>query len=195
MYICKENKSPSNEKISSNNYFSFEECKNNINILESIIEYIRNIEHALKEILQQNINLREQMKNKGIFSVSECDNESFIKKYSYSFNHDLIGQLEKIINKFKLSFNEEKKFLMNESCKKDNKEEFIKKENAHEKDIFEISDEIKEIKNYYEGKIDIMQKKIKVSEILESLYLKQIDEFKKKLNKNRTNELIKIEEN
>ena len=73
---------------------------------------------------------------------------------------------------------------MNESYKEDNKEEFIKNENIHEKGIFEISDVIKEIKNYYEGKIDIMQKKIKVSEILESLYLKQIDEFKKKYNKN-----------
>ena len=171
MYICKDNKYP------FNNFFSLEECKVNVNLLESIVEYIRNIEHALKEIIQQNIDLKNQVKSKALTDASEYDNESILKKYSFGDNY--IEQLGKIINKFKISFNEENKLLLNESFKGNAQDGYIKNEKSKENHIFELPDEIKDIKNYYEGKIDLMQKKIKVSEILESLYLKQIDEFRK----------------
>ena len=193
MYICKENKSPSHEKMSSN-YFSLDECKININILESIIEYIRSIEETLKKIIQQNINLKNQIKNKSLLiDYPEQDDELILKKYSYGETH--IEKLEKMINKFQISLNEENKTLMNEACKVNDKNSYNNNDNINDNCVFEISDEIKEIKNYYEGKMDIMQKKIKVFEILENLYLKQIEEFKKKSNKNISNKLIKINEN
>ena len=59
MHFCKDNKSPYHD-ISSF-YISYEECKHNINILESIIEYIRNIEKSLQEIIKQNVDLKNKI--------------------------------------------------------------------------------------------------------------------------------------
>ena len=90
------------------------------------------------------------------------------------------SSIEKIINDFKKAINED-----------ENGKESLNK-NYNNKS--EIEDEIEEIKNYYEGKIAIMDKKIKVFEILESLYMKQIDELKNKLNKNATRKIKRFNE-
>ena len=175
MYIYKDNKFSSEEKISYS--LSLKECQNNINILESLVEYIKNIENSLKEIMQQNINLKNQMQiNQENVNINlEKENELILKIFAQGRAH--IENVEKIINNFKNLINRETP-------------EFICDGNGENKNIdnnsknkVEITNEIKEIKNYYEGKIDIMEKKIKIFEVLEDLYEKQIDGLKKELKK------------
>jgi len=187
MHFCKENKSPSHERILS--CFTIEECKNTINILELIIEYIKNTEQTLKELIQQNKILKDHIQIQNIeikmpLNSEDYDENILLTKSSQS--KSFTECLEKIINKFKNSVNNEK--ITMECVDNDENNRNDKNSNAF-KNILEISDDIKDIKNYYEGKINIMEKKIKVFEILEDLYMKQIDELKKKLNKNITNKL------
>jgi hypothetical protein len=190
MHFCKENKSPFHEKALS--CFTIEECKNTINILESIIEYIKNTEQTLKEIIQQNIILKNQIQNnesKIPLNSEVSDNDILLTKCSQGRN--FTECLEKIINKFKISVNNEKNTL--DCIDNDENNRNDKNSNAF-KNKLEISDDIRDIKNYYEGKINIMEKKIKVFEILENLYMKQVDELKKKLSKNIPNKLKNINE-
>ena len=182
MYIYKENKFSSDEKITYN--FSLKECQNNINILESLIEYIKNIENSLKELMQQNINLKNQIQEKEAIIIDfDKENEIFLKLFSQGRIH--IENVKKIINNFKNSINEGSTGFTYGNG--DNKEIGTNKNKN------DFSNEIKEIKKYYEGKIELMDKKIKISEILENLYAKQIDGLKKKLNKNVSNELKNID--
>ena len=176
MYIYKDNKFSSEEKISYN--LSLKECQNNINILESLVEYIKNIENSLKEIMQQNINLKNQMQiNQENVNINlEKENEIILKIFAQGRAH--IENVEKIINNLKNSINRETPEFI---C--DGNGEYKNIDN-NSKNKVEIKNEIKEIKNYYEGKIDIMDKKIKIFEVLEDLYEKQIDGLKKQLNKN-----------
>ena len=178
MYFCKDNKS-SNHEIAQF-CISYEECQNNILILEKIIEYIMNLEKHLKEIIQQNIDLKNKIaKNESDFkSISVQKNNDKLTNLSKGKNH--IKEIEKIINDFKNAINED-----------ENGKESLNK-NYNNKS--EIEDEIEEIKSYYEGKIAIMDKKIKVFEILENLYIKQIDELKNKLNKNAPHKIKKFNE-
>ena len=175
MYFCKDNKS-SNHEIAQF-CISYEECQNNILILEKIIEYIMNLEKHLKEIIQQNVELKNKIsKNDSDFKSISVDKLTNLSKGK---NH--IKEIEKIINDFKKTINEERSGCLQEYGK-----ESINKS--------EIEDEIEEIKSYYEGKIAIMDKKIKVFEILENLYIKQIDELKNKLNKNASHKIKKLNE-
>ena len=182
MYFCKDNKS-SNHEI-AHFCISYEECQNNILILETIMEYILNLEKHLKEIIQQNIDL----KNKISKNDSDFNNISIQKNNDKLTNllkgKNYIKEIEKIINDFKKAINEERSAYIKEN------------ENINKicNNKAEIEDEIEEIKNYYEGKIAIMDKKIKVFEILESLYMKQIDELKNKLNKNATRKIKRFNE-
>ena len=189
MHFCKENKSPFHEKALS--YFTVEECKNTINILESIIEYIKNTEQTIKEIIQQNKILKNQIQNESKIPLNSdvTDKDILLTKCSQGKNY--AEYLEKIINKFKNSVNNEK--ITIECVDYDENNRNDKNSNAL-KNRLEISDDIRDIKNYYEGKINIMEKKIKVFEILENLYMKQVDDLKKKLNKNFQNKLKNINE-
>ena len=181
MHFCKDNKQY-NEKLSF--CLSLEEFKNTINILESIIQYIRNVEKSLKEIMNQNNELEDKFyKEKGLFPTNFEQNNKIIQNiYSKGNNH--IEEIENIINKFR-------KFVLGESCRcshEDGEENY----NENFENKFKIDNEAEEIKNYFEGKISIMDKKIKVFEILESLYIKQIAELKNNLNKFANNRLKKI---
>ena len=86
MYSCKENKPNNDAKLS---YLSYEECQNNINILESIIEYILNIEKSLQEIIKQNADLKNKtLKNDAHFNdLIEQNNQDIIKHLSKGKNH------------------------------------------------------------------------------------------------------------
>ena len=189
MHFCKENKSPFHEKALS--YFTVEECKNTINILESIIEYIKNTEQTIKEIIQQNKILKNQIQNESKIPLNSdvTDKDILLTKCSQGKNY--AEYLEKIINKFKNSVNNEK--ITIECVDYDENNRNDKNSNAL-KNRLEISDDIRDIKNYYEGKINIMEKKIKVFEILENLYMKQVDDLKKKSSKNIQNKLKNINE-
>ena len=180
MHFCKDNKSPTHLKVSS--CFPFEESKKYINILETIIEHIKNIEKSLTEIMQQSIKTQKSIDKSYEDLISndfEKKNESILKIYSEGKSH--IEEIENIINNYKNSISMEF-----------NRDSMDNNNIQNKLDSF---DDINEIKNYYEGKIDLMDKKIKVCEILENLYLKQIDELKKKLVKISTNKLKKINEN
>ena len=185
MHCGKENK-PNNDVKSSS--LSYEKCQDNINILESIIEYIKNIEKALKEIMQENLELKNKFPknddNNNYNTTSELNNENILKIYSQGKNH--IEGIEKIINDFKKSMKNEDSVNI--------KEDGLDNKNGNHNNNLEFAEEIEEIKNYYEGKMLIMDKKIKVFEILENLYIKQVDELKKKLNKNITHRIKKINE-
>ena len=182
MYIYKENKSSSNEKISYN--FSLKECQNNINILESLIDYIKNIENSLKELMQQNLNLKNQIQEKKEIIIDfDKENEIIVKLFSQGRIH--IENVKKIINNFKNTINESSSGFTSGNAEN--------KEVSTNKNKNDFSNEIKELKKYYEGKIDLMVKKIKISEILENLYSKQIEGLKKKINKNVSNELKNID--
>ena len=190
MHFCKENKSPFHEKTLS--CFTIEECKNTINILESIIEYIKNTEQTLIEIIQQNKALKNQIQSnesKIPLNTEVSDKDILLTNFSQGKNYTEC--LEKIINKFKNSVNNEK--ITIECLDSDENNRNDKNSNAL-KHKLEISDDIRDIKNYYEGKINIMEKKIKVFEILENLYMKQVDDLKKKLSKNIANKLKNINE-
>ena len=190
MHFCKENKSPFHEKTLS--CFTIEECKNTINILESIIEYIKNTEQTLIEIIQQNKALKNQIQSnesKIPLNTEVSDKDILLTNFSQGKNYTEC--LEKIINKFKNSVNNEK--ITIECLDSDENNRNDKNSNAL-KHKLEISDDIRDIKNYYEGKINIMEKKIKVFEILENLYMKQVDDLKKKLSKNIPNKLKNINE-
>ena len=193
MHFCKENKSPSSHEKIPSNYFSFEECKTNVNILESIIEYILTIEQTLREIMQQNISLKNQIQKNEEYLINESEQEKELMLKNYSQGKNYVEQLEKIINKFKITINKDNITIEQEA--NNEKEKNTNNINDNYKNKLEISDEIREIKNYYEGKINIMEKKIKVFEILENLYISQTDELKKKLTKNASNKLKKINEN
>ena len=175
MYIYKDNKFSSEEKISYS--LSLKECQNNINILESLVEYIKNIENSLKQIMEQNINLKNQMQiNQENVNINlEKENEIILKIFAQGRAH--IENVEKIINNLKNSINRETPEFI---C--DGNGEYKNIDN-NSKNKVEIKNEIKEKKNYYEGKIDIMDKKIKIFEVLEDLYEKQIDGLKKELKK------------
>ena len=183
MYSCKENKPNNDAKLS---YLSYEECQNNINILESIIEYIKNIEKALKEIIEENLELKNKFHKRDDNYCSDFDknSENMINIYSKGKNH--IKEIEKIINDFK------KVVKIEDSGY--NEENGVDNKNLNRNNEFEFAEEIEEIKNYYEGKMLIMDKKIKVFEILENLYIKQVEELKKKLNKNIPRRIKKINE-
>ena len=190
MHFCKENKSPFHERTLS--CFTIEECKNTINILESIIEYIKNTEQTLIEIIQQNKALKNQIQNNESripLNTEVSDKDILLTNYSQGKNYTEC--LEKIINKFKNSVNNEKITI---DCLDSNENNRNDKNSNALKHKLEISDDIRDIKNYYEGKINIMEKKIKVFEILENLYMKQVDDLKKKLSKNIPNKLKNINE-
>jgi hypothetical protein len=190
MHFCKENKSPLHEKTLS--CFTIEECKNTISILESIIEYIKNTEQTLIEIIQQNKVLKNQIQcNENNLPLdSELPNKDILlTKCSQGKNYTEC--LEKIINKFKNTVNSEKITI---ECADSGENKRNDKNSNALKHKLEISDDIKDIKNYYEGKINIMEKKIKVFEILENLYMKQVDDLKKKSSKNIQNKLKNINE-
>ena len=190
MHFCKENKSPFHERILS--CFTIEECKNTINILESIIEYIKNTEQTLIEIIQQNKALKNQIQsNESRIPLNTEVSDKDILLTNYSQGKNYTECLEKIINKFKNSVNNEKITI---DCLDSNENNRNDKNSNALKHKLEISDDIRDIKNYYEGKINIMEKKIKVFEILENLYMKQVDDLKKKLSKNIPNKLKKINE-
>ena len=190
MHFCKENKSPFHERILS--CFTIEECKNTINILESIIEYIKNTEQTLIEIIQQNKALKNQIQsNESRIPLNTEVSDKDILLTNYSQGKNYTECLEKIINKFKNSVNNEKITI---DCLDSNENNRNDKNSNALKHKLEISDDIRDIKNYYEGKINIMEKKIKVFEILENLYMKQVDDLKKKLSKNIPNKLKNINE-
>ena len=190
MHFCKENKSPFHERTLS--CFTIEECKNTINILESIIEYIKNTEQTLKEIIQQNKALKNQIQsNESRIPLNTEVSDKDILLTNYSQGKNYTECLEKIINKFKNSVNNEKNTI---ECLDSNENNRNDKNSNALKHKLEISDDIRDIKNYYEGKINIMEKKIKVFEILENLYMKQVDDLKKKLSKNIPNKLKNINE-
>ena len=190
MHFCKENKSPFHERTLS--CFTIEECKNTINILESIIEYIKNTEQTLKEIIQQNKALKNQIQsNESRIPLNTEVSDKDILLTNYSQGKNYTECLEKIINKFKNSVNNEKITI---DCLDSNENNRNDKNSNALKHKLEISDDIRDIKNYYEGKINIMEKKIKVFEILENLYMKQVDDLKKKLSKNIPNKLKNINE-
>ena len=174
MHFCKDNKSPYHD-ISSF-CISYEECKHNINILESIIEYILNIEKSLQEIIKHNVDLKNKIfKNDAHFNdLFEQNNQDIIKHLSKGKNH--IEEIEKIINDFKKSIKEDSGHNL------ENVKEIEINTEIHNNKL-DIEPDIGEIKRYYEGKMAIMEKKINVSEILENLYREQIDELKNKLNK------------
>ncbi len=185
MHFSREIKSPFHDKILS--CFTIEECKNTINILESIIEYIKNTEQTLKEIIQQNQILKNQTQsneNKLPLNSEISDKDILLTKCSKGKNYTEC--LEKIINKFKNSVNNEKITL---ECTENDENKRNDKNSNDFKNKLEISDDIRDLKNYYEGKINIMERKIKVFEILECLYMKQVDELKNKLSKNIINKL------
>mgnify|MGYP006873197299 CR=1 FL=1 len=117
------------------------------------------------------------------------DKDILLNKCSQSKNY--IECLEKIIIKFKNTVNNDKITMEYAEDDENNKNE--KSSNAF-KNKLEISDDIRDIKNYYEGKINIMERKIKVFEILENLYMKQVEELKIKLSKNNPNKLKKYNE-
>ncbi len=190
MHFCKENKSPFHERTLS--CFTIEECKNTINILESIIEYIKNTEQTLIEIIQQNKALKNQIQsNESRIPLNTEVSDKDILLTNYSQGKNYTECLEKIINKFKNSVNNEKITI---DCLDSNENNRNDKNSNALKHKLEISDDIRDIKNYYEGKINIMEKKIKVFEILENLYMKQVDDLKKKLSKNIPNKLKNINE-
>ena len=190
MHFCKENKSPFHERTLS--CFTIEECKNTINILESIIEYIKNTEQTLIEIIQQNKALKNQIQsNESRIPLNTEVSDKDILLTNYSQGRNYTECLEKIINKFKNSVNNEKITI---DCLDSNENNRNDKNSNALKHKLEISDDIRDIKNYYEGKINIMEKKIKVFEILENLYMKQVDDLKKKLSKNIPNKLKNIKE-
>jgi len=190
MHFCKENKSPFHERTLS--CFTIEECKNTINILESIIEYIKNTEQTLIEIIQQNKALKNQIQsNESRIPLNTEVSDKDILLTNYSQGRNYTECLEKIINKFKNSVNNEKITI---ECLDSNENNRNDKNSNALKHKLEISDDIRDIKNYYEGKINIMEKKIKVFEILENLYMKQVDDLKKKLSKNIPNKLKNINE-
>ena len=190
MHFCKENKSPFHERTLS--CFTIEECKNTINILESIIEYIKNTEQTLIEIIQQNKALKNQIQsNESRIPLNTEVSDKDILLTNYSQGKNYTECLEKIINKFKNSVNNEKNTI---ECLDSNENNRNDKNSNALKHKLEISDDIRDIKNYYEGKINIMEKKIKVFEILENLYMKQVDDLKKKLSKNIPNKLKNINE-
>ena len=171
MYFCKDNKQIQ-EKLSS--CLSFEEFKNTINVLESIIEFIKNVEKSLKEIMNQNIELKNKFYKDNENCINfEKNNKIIGNIYSQGNNH--IEEIESIISKFK-------KLVVCESCGYFH-EDGEEKNNENFKNKYEINNEVEDIKRYFEGKISIMDKKIKVLEILENLYIKQIEELKNKLNK------------
>ena len=185
MHFSREIKSPIHDKILS--CFTIEECKNTINILESIIEYIKNTEQALKEIIQQNQILKNQAQsneNKLPLNSEISDKDILLTKCSQGKNYTEC--LEKIINKFKNSVHHEKLTM---ECTENDENKRNDKNSNDFKNKLEISDDIRDLKNYYEGKINIMERKIKVFEILECLYMKQVDELKNKLSKNIINKL------
>ena len=107
MYFCKDNKS-SNHEI-AHFCISYEECQNNILILETIMEYILNLEKHLKEKIQQNIDL----KNKISKNDSDFNNISIQKNNDKLTNllkgKNYIKEIEKIINDFKKAINEKRK--------------------------------------------------------------------------------------
>ena len=187
MHFCKDNKSPTHLKVSS--CFPFEESKKYINILETIIEHIKNIEKSLTEIMQQSIRTQKSIDKSYEDLISndfEKKNESILKIYSEGKSH--IEEIENIIKNYKNSVSKDCLEFNRDSIDNNNMNNNIQNK-------LDSSDDINEIKNYYEGKIDLMDKKIKVCEILENLYLKQIDELKRKLGKISTNKLKKINEN
>ena len=190
MHFSREIKSPFHDKILS--CFTIEECKNTINILESIIEYIKNTEQTLIEIIQQNKALKNQIQsNESRIPLNTEVSDKDILLTNYSQGKNYTECLEKIINKFKNSVNNEKITI---DCLDSNENNRNDKNSNALKHKLEISDDIRDIKNYYEGKINIMEKKIKVFEILENLYMKQVDDLKKKLSKNIPNKLKNINE-
>ena len=186
MHFCKDNKSPTHLGISP--CFPHEESKTSINILETIIEHIKNIEKSLTEIMQQSIKIQNSI-NKNYESLISTDleknNELILKIYSQGKSH--IEEIEKIIMNYKNYHRKECSELTRASIGKNNLGNNLQNK-------LNYSNDIKEIKNYYEGKINIMDKKIKVFEILENLYLRQIDELKIKLGKVPTKKLKKINE-
>ena len=182
MYFCKENKQNHEKSFS---FISLEEFDNTINALESIIQFIRNVEKSLKEIMNQNIELKNNFyKDNDICSNFERNNKILENIYSQGNNH--IKEIESIIIKLN-------NFIVGENCGYFH-EDGEEKNNENFKNKYEINNEVEDIKNYYEGKISIMDKKIKVLEILESLYIKQIEELKNNLNKYANNRLKKLNE-
>ena len=170
MYIYKDNKSSHHEIAYS--YISYEECQNNILILEGTREYIRKLEHYCRKIVQIIDDIGRIYQN-----FSGCDNLPDDKLENLSKRNGIREGIEKVINDFKKAVSKKGTGII------------VENEKEMEKNIYKFEtedDDIKEIKSYYEGKIEIMAKKIKVFEILENLYIKQIDNLKNKSNQNKS---------
>ena len=183
MYFCKENK-PNYEKLLS--CLSFEELKNTINALESIIQFIRNVEKSLKEIMNRNIELKNKVYKDNDIKVNNFEHSNKIIENIYSQGNNHIQEIEKIISNLQ-------KYVVGDNFGYFH-EEGGEEKNENFKNKYEITNEVEDIKSYFEGKINIMDKKIKVLEILESLYIKQIEELRNKLNKYVNNRPKKINE-
>ena len=183
MYFCKENK-PNYEKLLS--CLSFEELKNTINALESIIQFIRNVEKSLKEIMNRNIELKNKVYKDNDIKVNNFEHSNKIIENIYSQGNNHIQEIEKIISNLQ-------KYVVGDNFGYFH-EEGGEEKNENFKNKYEITNEVEDIKRYFEGKINIMDKKIKVLEILESLYIKQIEELRNKLNKYVNNRPKKINE-
>ena len=181
MKLWKESKDFSQEKIMS--IFTLDECKESVNVLESLIEYLKSIEKVLQKIIKENNDLKNKLQesNDSFFLDFERKNESFHKLQSQGKEH--IVQIDKIINNFRQMINKQIS-----SCNDNGKIDMVK----DSENIDDISEESKDIIKYYEGKIGLMEKKMQISENLENLYIKKILELKMKQNKNDIKRFVDV---
>ncbi len=166
--------SRSNERNELNHYSNQSIKEKDIEVLG---DYIKNMENVIKEIIQENIKLKENMDYS-----KQHSNYREIKKYRhektklaerYNKGNELISPIKKFFkqNQNKSSINENNIcVIMNkENNSNNNKENNKNILNIFSQNFFEF-DEIGEMKEYYEGKINLLEKKVQVLESLENIY-------------------------
>ena len=170
-------------KTTSNLYQSYSfinlnQIKSNDN-LSILTNYVKKLEKILKAVIEENINLKTELNknNEKENQKYKEENLSLIKEYSKGL--ELLIPIKQIINKNKEPFNEIKNKKNNLKTIIDNKENDKNEGNIFDicKKSFNEFDDIQELKNYYEGKIELLEKKIEVMEALERIYSEQYDKY------------------
>ena len=136
--------------------------------------------------MNRNIELKNKVYKDNDIKVNNFEHSNKIIENIYSQGNNHIQEIEKIISNLQ-------KYVVGDNFGYFH-EEGGEEKNENFKNKYEITNEVEDIKSYFEGKINIMDKKIKVLEILESLYIKQIEELRNKLNKYVNNRPKKINE-
>lgn len=187
-------KSKTSHLYQSYSFINLNQMKSNDNLI-ILTNYVKNLEKTLKSVIEENINLKSELikSNEKEIQKYKEENLSLIKEYSKGF--ELLIPIKQQINKNREPFKDLKNQMINLKTITDNKENNKNKGNIFDicKKSFSEFDDIQDLKEYYEGKIELLEKKIDVLEELERIYSEQYDKYIK--NKNTKNDIIYEETN